>query len=80
MHSHHGQRSCSNEALGGNHYGPIMVYMGAVSDAKTASASSVGWFKVSESGLVSNNPMYWAVQVLNVSLAPLFYSARVLTL
>lgn len=41
--------------------------MAAVSDAKSASGSSAGWFKVSESGLVSNNPDYFAVQVLNVS-------------
>lgn len=41
--------------------------MAAVSDARSASGSSASWFKVSESGLVSNNPDYWAVQVLNVS-------------
>ena len=67
MHAQHGDRSCRQEAIGGNHYGPVIVYMGAVSDATSASASSVGWFKVSELGLVSNNPNYWAVQVLNVS-------------
>ncbi len=40
--------------------------MAAVNDATTAVASSANWFKVSESGLVSNSPDYWAVQVLNV--------------
>lgn len=44
------------------------IYMASVSDAKTAVASSAGWFKVSQSGLVSDNPDYWAVQVLNVWL------------
>ncbi|TFK35318.1 glycosyl hydrolase family 61-domain-containing protein, partial [Crucibulum laeve] len=65
MHAQNGQRSCANEAIGGQHYGPVTVYMAAVSDARTAVGSSAGWFKVSESGLVSNNPDYWAVQVLN---------------
>ncbi|PPR04279.1 hypothetical protein CVT24_013363 [Panaeolus cyanescens] len=65
MHAQNGDRSCRNEAIGGQHYGPVTVYMAAVSDARTASGSSASWFKVSESGLVSNNPDYWAVQVLN---------------
>ncbi|KJA23211.1 lytic polysaccharide monooxygenase [Hypholoma sublateritium FD-334 SS-4] len=65
MHQQNGDRSCANEAIGGAHYGPITAYMAAVSDATSAVASSANWFKVSESGLVSNNPDYWAVQVLN---------------
>lgn len=87
MHQQNGDRSCANEAIGGAHYGPIIVchiyflelinilshlnylqvYMAAVSDARTAVGSSANWFKVSEGGLVSRNPAYWAVQVLNVS-------------
>jgi hypothetical protein len=26
MHQQPGQRSCSNEAIGGDHYGPVQVY------------------------------------------------------
>lgn len=44
--------------------------MAKVSDAATANPNSAGWFKVSEGGLMSNNPDYFAVQVLNVSLVP----------
>jgi cellulase len=40
--------------------------MAKVADAKTANPNSAGWFKVSEGGLMSNNPDYFAVQVLNV--------------
>ncbi|PVG03014.1 glycoside hydrolase family 61 protein [Serendipita vermifera] len=65
MHQQPGQRSCANEAIGGNHRGPVIVYMAKVSDAKTAVGSSANWFKVSEMGLASNNPIYWADQVLN---------------
>ncbi|KAF6764278.1 glycoside hydrolase family 61 protein H [Ephemerocybe angulata] len=65
MHQQQGDRSCKNEAIGGQHYGPVTVYMAKVSDAKTASPNSAGWFKVSEGGLMSNNPDYFAVQVLN---------------
>jgi len=67
MHAQNGQRSCANEAIGGQHYGPVTVYMAKVSDARTAAGTSAGWFKVSEGGLMSNNPDYWAVQVLNTN-------------
>lgn len=33
--------------------------MAAVTDAKTAVGSAANWFKVSELGLVSNNPDYF---------------------
>ncbi|KAJ3570571.1 hypothetical protein NP233_g4318 [Leucocoprinus birnbaumii] len=65
MHQQPGDRSCSQEAIGGNHYGPVTVYMAAVSDATTAVGSDANWFKVSELGLVSDNPDYWASEVLN---------------
>ncbi|KAG2008308.1 endoglucanase II, variant 2 [Coprinopsis cinerea AmutBmut pab1-1] len=65
MHAQHNDRSCRNEALGGNHHGPISIYMAAVSDARTADGAAAGWFKIHEMGMVSNNPVYWADQVLN---------------
>lgn len=65
MHQQPNDRSCANEAIGGNHYGPVIVYMAAVDDATTAVGSEAAWFKVSESGLVSNNPDYFGNQVLN---------------
>ncbi|KAF3913782.1 Endoglucanase-4 [Orbilia brochopaga] len=45
MHQQIGDRSCSNEGIGGAHWGPILVYMSKVTDASTADGSS-GWFKV----------------------------------
>ncbi|KJA26910.1 carbohydrate-binding module family 1 protein [Hypholoma sublateritium FD-334 SS-4] len=60
-----GDTKCSDEAIGGDHYGPINVYLAAVSDATTAVGSSANWFKIAEMGLVSNNPDYWATEVLN---------------
>ncbi|EHA56421.1 hypothetical protein MGG_16080, partial [Pyricularia oryzae 70-15] len=42
-----GDRSCNNEAIGGAHYGPVMVYLSKVSNAATADGSSP-WFKVFE--------------------------------
>ncbi|KAI0761258.1 glycoside hydrolase family 61 protein [Trametes elegans] len=65
MHQQPGDRSCANQAIGGDHYGPINVYMAKVSDATSAVGSSAGWFKVSEIGLPSNNPDYWGTEVLN---------------
>jgi cellulase len=70
MHQQPGDRSCSQEAIGGAHHGPVIVYMAKVSDAKTAAGSSASWFKVAEMGLVSNNPNYFGEEVLNVRLPP----------
>jgi len=49
MHQQNGDRSCSNEAICGAHYGPVMAYMSKVSDAASADGSS-GWFKVFQDG------------------------------
>lgn len=46
MHQQPGDRSCSSEAIGGAHYGPVQVYMAKVSDSSTAVGSSASWFKV----------------------------------
>ncbi|KAI8989016.1 glycosyl hydrolase family 61-domain-containing protein [Trametes punicea] len=65
MHQQPNDRSCANEAIGGDHYGPINIYMAKVSDATTAVGYDAAWFKVDEMGLVSSNPDYWATEVLN---------------
>jgi len=65
MHQQPGDRSCANEAIGGAHYGPINIYLAKVSDSSTAVGSSSSWFKISEMGLPSSNPDYWATELLN---------------
>ncbi|KAG8856014.1 hypothetical protein FRB96_006581 [Tulasnella sp. 330] len=65
MHQQPGDRSCANEAIGGDHWGPIQVYLAKVSDATTAVGSSQSWFKIGEMGLPSSNPDYWGTEVLN---------------
>ena len=45
MHQQPGDRSCSNEAIGGAHYGPVTAYLTKVTDATTADGST-GWFKI----------------------------------
>lgn len=49
MHAQIGDRSCANQAIGGNHYGPVLVYMSKVNDATTDPGSG-SWFKVDEEG------------------------------
>jgi hypothetical protein len=44
MHQQNGDRGCKNEAIGGAHYGPVLVYMSKVDDSSKADGSS-GWFK-----------------------------------
>lgn len=47
MHQQPGDRSCANEAIGGDHFGPVQGYLSAVDDAATADGSA-GWFKIFE--------------------------------
>ncbi|OCH84517.1 hypothetical protein OBBRIDRAFT_799019 [Obba rivulosa] len=65
MHQQPGDRSCATQAIGGDHYGPINIYMAKVADATTAVGYEQSWFKVDEMGLPSDNPDYWATEVLN---------------
>jgi cellulase len=64
MHAQPGDRSCSNPAIGGNHFGPVMVYMAKVDDAKSASGSSASWFKVDEFGYDAGSKT-WGTDKLN---------------
>lgn len=59
MHQQPNDRSCANEAIGGDHWGPVQIYMAQVDDAASDPGYDAGWFKVSEMGLPSNNPEYW---------------------
>ncbi|KAI1103491.1 glycoside hydrolase [Jackrogersella minutella] len=46
IHQQPGDRTCSAEAIGGAHYGPVQVYMSSVSDSSTADGASASWFKI----------------------------------
>ncbi|KAK2733137.1 hypothetical protein FQN55_003751 [Onygenales sp. PD_40] len=61
MHAQPGDRACETPAIGGNHFGPVMVYMSKVDDATSADGSS-SWFKVSEEGY---NGGVWGTDSLN---------------
>lgn len=63
MHSHN-DRSCTSEAIGGNHFGPVIVYMAKVADATTASPSGLSWFKVDEEGYDASTKV-WGTDSLN---------------
>ena len=49
MHAQPGDRSCTNQAIGGNHFGPVIVYMSKAIDA-TADPGSASWLKADEEG------------------------------
>jgi cellulase len=63
MHEQPGARSCSSPAIGGNHDGPVIVYMAAVSDATSADGSDP-WFKVAEYGYDAEAGL-WGTDYLN---------------
>jgi cellulase len=64
MHAQPNERSCSQPAIGGAHYGPVIVYMAKVSDAKTATSGS--FFKVAEDGYKGTTPT-WGTEILNAN-------------
>ncbi|KAI1127828.1 carbohydrate-binding module family 1 protein [Nemania abortiva] len=71
MHQQPGDRSCANEAIGGDHYGPIAVYMASVADASSAVGSSASWFKIFADSWAKNpsgangDADFWGVKDLN---------------
>ncbi|KAH8600683.1 glycoside hydrolase family 61 protein [Bisporella sp. PMI_857] len=70
MHQQNGDRSCTNEAIGGAHYGPVQVYLSKVTDASTADGST-GWFKIFQdtwspkAGAASGDDDNWGTKDLN---------------
>lgn len=69
MHQHN-SRDCSQEAIGGAHHGPVLVYLSKVSDAASADGSTPffkifqdTWAKASGSGAASDD--YWGTKDLN---------------
>ncbi|RYP32631.1 hypothetical protein DL767_005136 [Monosporascus sp. MG133] len=62
MHQHN-SRSCSEEAIGGAHRGPVLVYLSKVEDAATADGSG-SWFKIFESGYDASTGK-WGNDILN---------------
>ncbi|KFZ15280.1 hypothetical protein V501_02794 [Pseudogymnoascus sp. VKM F-4519 (FW-2642)] len=70
MHQQPGDRSCANEAIGGDHFGPVLGYLSKVEDAATADGSA-GWFKIYEDswapGTGSNGAAdYWGTKDMNL--------------
>lgn len=70
MHQQPGDRSCNQESIGDNHFGPVMVYMSVVDDSNTADGSA-GWFKVYEDTWApapdssSGSDDYWGTKDMN---------------
>ncbi|KEZ40549.1 hypothetical protein SAPIO_CDS8458 [Scedosporium apiospermum] len=62
MHEHD-TRDCSSPAIGGNHFGPVMVYLSKVDDATTADGSTQ-FFKIGEFGYDAASEK-WGTDVLN---------------
>jgi lytic cellulose monooxygenase (C1-hydroxylating) len=65
-----GDRTCTTEAIGGSHYGPVQAYLSAVDDSSTADGSD-GWFKIyadtwakNPSG-ASGDDDYWGTKDIN---------------
>ncbi|KAG8912185.1 hypothetical protein FRC01_005249, partial [Tulasnella sp. 417] len=69
MHQQFGDRTCTTEAIGGNHDGPVIIYLAKVPDSSTAAGSTASWFKIWQNGLVTadatTQTYYWATDVMN---------------
>lgn len=66
MHQQPNDRSCGSEAIGGNHFGPVMIYMAKVQDAAAADPAGLSWFKVDEEGYDSATKK-WGTDSLNAN-------------
>lgn len=66
MHAQPNDRSCASEAIGGNHFGPVMIYMAKVDDATAASPEGLSWFKVDEQGYDAASKK-WGTDALNAN-------------
>lgn len=69
MHQHN-SRACTEEAIGGAHHGPVLVYLSKVGDSSTADGSTPffkifqdTWGKVSSTSQGSDD--YWGTKDLN---------------
>lgn len=69
MHQQPGDRNCATEAIGGNHFGPVIIYMSKVADATKADGSSA-WFKVAQDGYFPANTT-WGTVSLSLSFISL---------
>ena len=49
MHAQIGDRSCANQAIRGNHYRPVLIYMLKMTDT-TTEVGSGSWFKIDGEG------------------------------
>jgi len=67
MHQQPGDRTCTTDAIGGDHYGPIILYMSKVADATTADGSTP-FFNVAEDGYdAAVGTSSWGTQILNAN-------------
>ena len=63
MHQQPNDRKCGTEAIGGNHFGPVMVYLSKVPDSTKADGSA-SWFKIYEYGYTASSKT-WGTDLLN---------------
>ncbi|KAF1812606.1 hypothetical protein P152DRAFT_435896 [Eremomyces bilateralis CBS 781.70] len=62
MHQHD-TRGCTEEAIGGRHFGPVQVYMCKVADA-ASSTGGCNWFKVASNSYAGTDAS-WGTEILN---------------
>ncbi|KAG9047063.1 hypothetical protein FS837_003149 [Tulasnella sp. UAMH 9824] len=77
MHQQPGDRSCSTEAIGGNHDGPVIIYMAKASSTSVTNVSGLSWFKIAQEGLISAQPSSqtytWGTDDLNANCGKFFF-------
>lgn len=69
MHQPPNDRSYLTEAIGGNRFGPVVVYMSKVADVTAeANPAALSWFKVDEQGYdAAAAANKWGTDSLNVN-------------
>jgi lytic cellulose monooxygenase (C1-hydroxylating) len=60
MHQQPNDHSCKQEAIGGRHFGPVMIYMCDVPDAKTSNGDC-SWVKIAEDSYAGTDASWGTV-------------------
>jgi cellulase len=62
MHQQPNDHACKPEAIGGRHFGPVMIYMCEVSDAKSSNGDC-SWVKVAEDSYAGTEASWGTVSI-----------------
>ena len=68
MHQQPNDHACKSEAIGGRHFGPVMIYMCEVPDAKSSNGDC-SWVKIAEDSYAGTEASWGTVSDHHLAFA-----------